>query len=151
MTQIAIEVQDDQKAKLLIELLTALDFVTAVEVHERNGASLETEAEQSIFYRDPRQPLMVREEVAFEEMHQQLIEQYLGSYVAVHAGQVVDCDSDEVTLVERTRVNYPDDIVLIRQVEKTLPPPLTEAILGRDVLNHLIVTLDGISSVTEIS
>jgi hypothetical protein len=124
MKEIAIQVNDDQKAALLAELLSSLDFVSALKVNDTSVEDYEGEEEDSIFYHDPRQPLMLEEEKKFVAMHEQLVSQYLGQYIAMHQGQVVDCDPDELTLVERIRLNYPDEIILVREVQKALPPPL---------------------------
>lgn len=124
MRQIIIEVADDQKAGLLAELLSSLDFVRSLQVHDANGGEQKVEEAASPFYQDPRQPLMQKEEESFGKMHGKLVTKHLGEYVAIYQGQVVDCDPDEVRLVERIQMNYPDEIVLIRQVQPVLPPPL---------------------------
>jgi hypothetical protein len=124
LRQIIIEVADDQKAGLLAELLSSLDFVCALQVHDANGEVQEAEGAVSPFYQDPRQPLLQKEEEAFVKMHEELVSKHLGEYVAIHQGQVIDCDPDEVRLVDRIQMNYPDEIVLIRQVQLGLPPPL---------------------------
>jgi hypothetical protein len=124
LTQIVIEVADDQKAGLLAELLSALDFVSSLQVHDANGGGQKAEETVSPFYQDPRQSLMRKEEEAYIEMHGKLVTKYLGEFVAIYQGRVVDCDPDEVRLVERIQMNYPDEIVLIRQVQPELPPPL---------------------------
>jgi hypothetical protein len=53
---------------------------------------------------------------AFERMHPQLVKQYLGQFVAVHEGQIVDADVDFETLFLRLEKYLRDVPVLIRQV-----------------------------------
>jgi len=53
---------------------------------------------------------------AFERMHPQLVEQYLGQFVAVHDGQVVDADVDFEALFLRLQKRFGDIPVLIRLV-----------------------------------
>jgi hypothetical protein len=119
MPQIAVKVDDEHKAGLLIELLSAMDFVDDIQV---NGFDIHSHV-QSI-YQDPRQPLMENEVAAFEKLHPMLVEHYLGEFVAVHQGQVVDHDNDQIALVDRVESAYPDKVVLIRKVQEQLPPPL---------------------------
>jgi hypothetical protein len=56
---------------------------------------------------------------AYREMHSELVERYLGQYVAVYKGELVDRDPDPLLLLERIRQNYPDQVVLRRKVERT--------------------------------
>ena len=53
---------------------------------------------------------------AFERMHPQLLRQYLGQFVAVHEGQVVDADVDFEALFLRLQKRLGDVPVLIRPV-----------------------------------
>lgn len=124
MRQIVIEVADDHKPGLLAELLSSLDFVCSLRIHDVNGGEQKAEEAVSPFYQDPRQPLMQKEEEAFIKMHEELVTKHLGDYVAIHQGRVVDCDTDEVRLVDRIQMSYPEEIVLIRQVQPDSPPPL---------------------------
>lgn len=119
MTEIAVTINDERKAGLLIELLSALDFVIDVHMNGTNGAS-----SAGAGFHDPRQPLMEKEVAAFERLHPTLIEDYLGEYVALHQGQVVDHDHNQIVLADRVESAYPDRVVLIRQVQPKLPPPL---------------------------
>lgn len=119
MTEIAIKINDEWKASLLVEMLSALDFVTDVHI---NGSDA-TESIANV-YQDPRQPLMEKEVAAFEKLHTTLVERYLGEYVAIHQGQVIDHDNNQIALVDRVECTYPNKVVLIRQVQQQLPPPL---------------------------
>lgn len=61
---------------------------------------------------------MLGEIEAFKLMHRQLMQEYLGRYVAIFQGKLVDHDSDPVTLLQRIKQQYPDQVVLRRKVEK---------------------------------
>ncbi len=52
----------------------------------------------------------------FERMHSQLVEQYLGQFVAVHDSQVVDADVDFEALFLRLQNRFGDIPILIRLV-----------------------------------
>ena len=61
---------------------------------------------------------------AFERMHPQLVKQYLGQFVAVHEGQIVDADVDFETLFLRVEKRLGDVPVLIRPVSVEPTPEL---------------------------
>jgi hypothetical protein len=115
MKHISIDVVDDQKAKKLVDLLSVLDFVDHIQI---DGLSLSSSVDA---YQDPRQPFMLKEVAAFEKQHEHLVAQYLGHYVAMNQGKVVDYDTDELLLVDRIEATYPNEVVLIRLVEEQLP------------------------------
>lgn len=54
---------------------------------------------------------------AFRFMHAELVEKFLGQYVAVHHGKVVDHDHDFQTLHSRIRQRFGRQPVLLRRVE----------------------------------
>lgn len=60
---------------------------------------------------------MAQEVEAYKAMHSRLIETYLGKYVAVFNGKVIDHDKDVVALSLRINEKLPDEVVLIRRVE----------------------------------
>lgn len=59
------------------------------------------------------------EEAAYESMHPELFEKYAGQYVAVYKGELIDFDSNESALYNRIDQRYPDDVVLMKKVEKS--------------------------------
>lgn len=67
----------------------------------------------------PQRPAMLRETAVFERLHPQLKAHYLGQYVAITKGELVDHDGDGVALLHRIRVAYPNQVVLCRKVEET--------------------------------
>jgi mannose-6-phosphate isomerase class I len=115
MKQISVQIEDEQKAALLIELLSALDFVHRLSIGETNEVDEEAIVEDSAFYQDPRQEVMEREVATFEAKHQELVNKYLGQYVAIYQGQLIDFDTDEVGLIERINAKYPNQVVLVRK------------------------------------
>ena len=53
---------------------------------------------------------------AFRKLHTELVKQYLGRYVAIHHGQVVDHDEDFHALHQRIRQQFGRQPVLLRRV-----------------------------------
>lgn len=66
--------------------------------------------------------LMSQEEAAYQLMHTELLANHAGEYVAIHQGRLIDCDRDETALLRRLDADYPNDIVLMKQV-RPLPEP----------------------------
>ena len=54
---------------------------------------------------------------AFHNMHAELVEKYLGQYVAIHNGKMVDQDEDFRSLHTRIRQRFGRQPVLLRRVE----------------------------------
>lgn len=54
---------------------------------------------------------------AFIALHVELVKHYLGQYVAICEGQLVDHDLDPVVLLQRIRTRFPGQVVLRRKVE----------------------------------
>ena len=63
---------------------------------------------------------MEREEVAYESMRDKLITNHLNESVAIYQGKLIDSDPSEQALLIRLDQNYPNEVVLMRQV--TLEP-----------------------------
>ena len=121
MSQLLVTVQD-AKAATLSEVLRALDFVESVEeqdiqapLNQQNGSGRKNNFG---FYQDPRTPQMEKEAAAYDAMREEMVEKYLGQYVAVFQGKVVDHDDDPGALVDRLDEQYPDDVVLVREVHE---------------------------------
>ena len=66
--------------------------------------------------------LMSQEETAYQAMHAELTSLYADEYVAIHQGQLIDHDSDELALLRRLDSQYPNEIVLMKRV-RPLPEP----------------------------
>ena len=67
---------------------------------------------------------MQQEAAAFEANHARLWQMYAHQFIAMHQTQVIDHDPDELALLERIEAQYPNEVVLIRQVLPHPQPPL---------------------------
>lgn len=72
----------------------------------------------------PERDKMAAEMEAFEAMHSELVRHHLGQFVAIKAGRLIDSDPSLDALVVRIQERYPDEIVLIEEVQPLLPAPL---------------------------
>jgi len=63
------------------------------------------------------QQAMKREADAFRRLHPELLATVPGQYVAIHNGELVDHDTDQLALLERIQSHYPRLPVLIRAVQ----------------------------------
>lgn len=61
--------------------------------------------------------VMLREVNAYEAMHPELVKQFLGQFVAIYQGKLVDHDVDEDSLMKRRQRDYASKVVLVRRVE----------------------------------
>ena len=59
---------------------------------------------------------MQQEIAAYHDLHPALLQTFPGQYVAVHGGEVVEHDHEQLALYLRIRQHYPGEVVLIRQV-----------------------------------
>ena len=81
-------------------------------------------AERNSGPRNAAEAKMTQEYVAYQVMHEELLAKYAGQYVAIHQGQVIDHDESEALLLQRLNQNYPDEVVLMKQVRPGPEPPL---------------------------
>jgi hypothetical protein len=65
-----------------------------------------------------------REQAAYERLHESLLTTHEGQFVAIHSGELVDVDPDQMVLVRRIMAVYPDQVVHIRQVRRDPEPEL---------------------------
>ena len=77
---------------------------------------------QAYTYRQ-RQEKIARERQWYETNHPEIVKQYLGQYIGIHNGQVVDSDADGPTLSKRLRREYGRVAIAIIHVESTPEPP----------------------------
>ena len=70
------------------------------------------------YVRDKQRRKIDKEIAAFETMHVELKRKYLGEWVAIDQGQLVDHDADRVKLYKRVRAQFGRKSVLIRQVQE---------------------------------
>ena len=66
-----------------------------------------------------------QESTAYRRQHAQITSQYLGEYIAMREGQIVDHDPDFATLRQRIRQQYRHTPVMITLVEAQPERPLT--------------------------
>jgi hypothetical protein len=60
---------------------------------------------------------------AFEAIHPQLVQEYMGEYVAIHNGAVVDHDIEARQLHLRIRERFGQQPILLRQVTEEVKLP----------------------------
>ena len=129
MTKLLVEVHDQTKEEFLRELLASLPYVSVLPVDRKDNGShgndlADTADEYQPFYQDPRQPQMEKEVAAFAAQHSTLVAHYLGQFVAMRQAQVIDHDLDQRALIHRVRSTAPDQVILFRRVEASLPRDL---------------------------
>lgn len=69
-------------------------------------------------YVSPDRETMMREQAAYERLRESLLATHEGQYVAIHGGELVDADPDEMALVRRINKRYPDAVVHLRRVTR---------------------------------
>ncbi|MBN1486027.1 MAG: hypothetical protein JW981_00210 [Anaerolineae bacterium] len=67
---------------------------------------------------------IAEESACYRQQHSQLCDQYLGYYIAMHNGEVVDHDKDFKQLHARVQQHWPDTAVMITLVTKQAMPTL---------------------------
>ena len=72
----------------------------------------------------PQRAALQREIEAYHALHPELVTRFLGSYVAIYQGKLVDWDQSQAALLTRKQRDYADKIVLIRQVTQEVEPEL---------------------------
>ena len=80
MPQLAVQVPNAQKAALLIELLSAIDFVEAVTIISDNNRSEEAYPRPNY---SPQYAQMLQEEAAFDALLPELLRRYPHEFVAM--------------------------------------------------------------------
>ena len=104
-----------QSIELKPELHQSLEQVA------RQQASTVTElVNQAVenYLREQQRAKLDREITSFQSMHAMLKQEYLGEWVAIDQGKLVDHDKDVASLYERVRAQYGKTSVLIRQVNE---------------------------------
>ena len=72
----------------------------------------------------PHRTAMKKEIAAYQKMHALLTPKYLGEYVAIYQGELLDHDTDPVALHKRITAKYPAQVILTRKVRKEAEPVL---------------------------
>jgi hypothetical protein len=83
------------------------------------GLAAEEEGEKIVDWTKP-DPVVDREREAYRAMHPKLKEHYLGKYVAIYQGELIDYDDDPNALAIRIEKQYPDTYVFITHVRQEL-------------------------------
>ncbi len=68
---------------------------------------------------------IAEESKVYRRQHAELKERYLGQYIAIHKGLVVDHDRDLPTLRQRVRQQFARTAVMITLVEEVAEPELS--------------------------
>ncbi len=95
----------------LVEQLEQVAVQRSVEAEELIEAAVRA------YLRQMEREKIKAEAEAFCSTHAELAEKYLGQYVAIHDGKVVDHDEDFQTLHSRIRQRFGHQPVLLRLVE----------------------------------
>jgi hypothetical protein len=85
---------------------------------------LAQDAIRSFLHAEARRVIQTEVE-AYKRIHQELLQTMPGDFVAVHQGQVVDHDADQLALLSRVETTYGGQPVLIRQVRPELEHVIT--------------------------
>lgn len=138
MREVTIILKDATKRNELVDLLSTLPYVEAVQVEgsprkaangkseqplPKNGSAVITPERERI-EPSPRSDPLDREVTFFEEQHEQLVKAFLGQYIAMYQGKVIAHHTELTTLITNVHTFQPNTPVLFRQVQATLPPTL---------------------------
>ncbi len=82
------------------------------------GVSAEELAEKAIrrYLRQAAERKIEREETSYRKQYPELSVRFAGQYIAMHKGEVIDSDSDEVALYVRVQRKHPTVGILIKKV-----------------------------------
>lgn len=71
-----------------------------------------------VFHVSPDRERMEQEQAAYARLRESLLATHEGQYVAIHGGELVDADADEMALVRRIDARFPNKVVHMRQVTR---------------------------------
>lgn len=101
-----------QRARLLAQIQNQpLDAVVAEVLDEALPSEGLLEAGNDV------DAAVMREMIAYTELHSTLMHSHYGEYVAIFEGRLVDHDSDSAALYRRIIAQYPDQFVWLSRVE----------------------------------
>jgi len=95
-------------------------FAELMPIAEQEGKKIEdlvSEALQRYLW-EVKERKIDREMEAYRAMHAELKQRFLGEYVAIHNGELVDHDADRRALSRRVRQKYESVAVLITPVKE---------------------------------
>ncbi|MCP4360027.1 MAG: hypothetical protein GY796_18640 [Chloroflexi bacterium] len=121
MNSLPIQVRQDE----VIIPLTYFPHAEELElVVEDDVAIVRAKTGTTRFHKNERRAEMLEQTAVFESQRRELWQQYPEEYAAFHQGKLVDHDADHRRLRLRIDAQYPDQIVLIRQITAEPPAPL---------------------------
>ena len=71
-----------------------------------------------VFHFSPDRERMEQEQAAYARLRESLLATHEGQYVAIHGGELVDADADEIALLRRIDARFPDEVVHLRRVTR---------------------------------
>ena len=120
----AYDVTPDALApRLVIEPQLYTRVAQAADEHKIDIDRLLTEAIRRYLWELDRRKIS-EESLAYQQRHAELKAQYLGQYIAMCDGQVVDHDTDVIVLRQRVRLRFGRKPVMITRVEEIAERPL---------------------------
>jgi len=102
---------------VLIQDQVFVELMPIAEQEDKEISDLVTEALQRYLW-EVKERKIDREMEAYRTMHAELKRRFLGQYVAIHNGELVDHDADRHALSRRVRREYGSVAVLITPVEE---------------------------------
>jgi hypothetical protein len=108
---------DPHLAIRIEELKKSLNGSIEIEVQEAANEAIQRLLDQLVIRK------LEQEQRAFEAQHSQLVEKFLGRFVAFHQGQLVDVDDDQHNLYVRVQQAYPNAAVGIFPVTESAEMP----------------------------
>ncbi len=109
--------------RLVIEPQLYTRVAQAADEHKIDIDRLLTEAIRRYLWELDRRKIS-EESLAYQQRHAELKAQYLGQYIAMCDGQVVDHDTDVIVLRQRVRLRFGRKPVMITRVEEIAERPL---------------------------
>lgn len=89
----------------------------AAEENQADTEQIAKEAFKLYFWEQNRRKIS-RESSEYRKQHSEIKKRYLGQFIAMHQGQIVDHDSDFQPLFERIRASFGNTAVMIKKVEE---------------------------------
>lgn len=85
------------------------------------GVSVEELAEKAFrrYLRQEAERKIEKEEASYRSQYPELLIRFEGQYIAMHKGEVIDSDSDEIALYVRVQRKHPTVGILIKKVGAT--------------------------------
>ena len=105
------------KHRVLISDQVFTELVPVAEHENKEIGELVNEALRQYLW-EAKERKIDREMEAYRTMHAELKQRFLGEYIAIHNGELVDHDADRRALSRRVRQKYGSVAVLITPVEE---------------------------------